>query len=58
VVFDRFEMTIRINPLLTMQMLLYSKFYKGYDFGIAYVYMDKAVGKELEDIVQNAKFKK
>lgn len=56
--FDRFEMTIRINSSMTMKMLLYSKYYKGYDFGIAYTYLDKAIGKELDDIVQDAKFEK
>jgi hypothetical protein len=58
VLFDRFEMTIRINSSMTMKMLLLSKFYKGYDFGIAYTYLDKAIGKELDNIVHNAKFEK
>lgn len=55
---DRFEMTIRITSSMTMKMLLYSKYYKGFDFGICYAYLDKVTGIELENIVSNAKFKK
>ena len=55
---DRFEMTIRIKSSMTMKMLLYSKYYHGFDFGICYAYLDKAIGYELENIVSHAKFKK
>ena len=55
---DRFEMTIRITSSMTMKMLLYSKYYKGFDFGICYAYLDKAIGYELENIVSHARFKK
>lgn len=56
--FDRFEMAIRITSSLTMKMLLYSKYYKGFDFGICYAYLDTAIGEDLETIVSNAKFRK
>lgn len=55
---DRFEMTIRIRPSMTMKMLLYSRYYKGFDFGICYAFLDKVVGTQLENIVSNAKFRK
>jgi hypothetical protein len=58
VLLDRFEMTIRINSTMTMTMRLLSKYYKSYDFGIAYTFLDKAIGRQLDDIVHDVKFEK
>lgn len=58
ILFDRFQMTIKITPAMTMKMLLYSKYYKGYDFGICYVFVDDAIGMEFERMINNSTFEK
>jgi hypothetical protein len=58
VLMDKFEMKIRITEAVSMKMVMLSKLYKGFDFGISYVYMNDAIGDEIEKIVYGSKFKK
>lgn len=53
-----FVMNIRLNPNVTMKMVILSRLYKGYDLGITYVSANALVCKEIEDIIYQSKFKK
>ena len=54
--FDRYRITISIKgkPLFTMFLL--SKLYKGYDFGISYLYTDDQTKSQMESILASSKF--
>jgi hypothetical protein len=55
---SRFVMNIKLKAGVTMKMVVLSKFYKGYDFGICYVYINELIGKEIEDIIFHSTFKR
>ena len=56
-VFDKFIITVKIKDL-TMTMVLIGKLYKGYDFGISYLYLDEKTREQIEAAIRNSKFRK
>ena len=56
--FEKFSIKLTINkePLLTM--ILISRLYKGYDFGITYLYQDENTKQEIEKMLSESKFDK
>jgi len=56
--FDVFQMKINLAPSVTLRMFLLSRYYKGYDLGMTYVYIDEVIGKELEAIIKQITFKR
>lgn len=56
--FDVFQVKLKLAPSVTMRMNLLYKYYKGYDLGMSYVYVDESIGKELEAIIQRITFKR
>jgi len=57
-VFDKYQLTIAIKNKVLFNMLLLTKFYKGFDFGITYLYLDEKTKDEMETMLQNSKFSK
>ncbi|HEY0059534.1 MAG TPA: hypothetical protein VGB56_10375, partial [Flavisolibacter sp.] len=57
-VMNKFEMTLRLTPSMTMKMIMLSKLHKGHDFGICYVFVDAVIGKEFDRIVYASLFEK
>jgi hypothetical protein len=55
--FDKFIIVVKINEL-TMTMGIVSKLYKGYDFGISYMYMDEKTREQIEASISSSKFRK
>ena len=58
VLFDKFHVTITLTGNFIMNMILLSKYYKGYDFGISYLYLDEKTKEQIELMLKNSKFKK
>jgi hypothetical protein len=56
--FEKFEMTIKISPQVTMTMIVLSKYYKGFDFGISYLYLDEGTRKDFEEMFDKSRFAK
>ena len=56
-VFDKYIITVKLKDL-TMTMVLMSKLYKGYDFGISYLYLDEKTREQIEAAIRNSKFRK
>ena len=56
--FDKFQVVETLNGKTLFHMVLLSKYYKGYDFGISYLYMDDATGEQIETILKTCKFSK
>ena len=56
--FDRFKITIKINESLTLKMFLFSSLYLGYDFGITYMFVNPAIGIQLQNMVVESTFDK
>ena len=55
-IFDRFYMRLTLDNKVLFHMVVLSKFYKGYDFGITYLYSDEESKTELESILKTSKF--
>ena len=55
--FDHFTVAIEIMPGKKMHFVLLSRFMKGYDLGICYVYLDEAIGVEFKEMVKGVRFK-
>lgn len=55
---DKFLMTVRITSSMTMRFILLAKYYKGYDFGICYVFIDDTIGQEIQQVIESSSFKK
>jgi hypothetical protein len=55
---NRFVMNVKFTSEVTMKMVMLSRLYKGYDFGITYVSANDLVCKEMEEIIYQSKFKK
>jgi len=51
-------MKIRVNEKMTMNMFMLAKFYKGYDLGIAYLYLDDVTKNQIQGILESCKFRK
>lgn len=56
--FERFKITVKINESVTLKMFLFSRLYKGYDFGITYMYVNPAIGIQLQNMVMESIFDK
>ncbi len=56
--FDKFRVTVTINDKVLFNSLLLSKYYKGYDLGISYLYLDERTKEQIELMLQNSKFSK
>ena len=54
--FDKFSVIISINKKKYMTMVLLAKLYKGYDFGITYLYLDDKTKMEIEKMLSDSKF--
>ena len=57
-VFSEYHLKIVVNANMTINMFVLSKNYKGYDFGITYMYVDDVTKKQMEGILQSCKFRK
>ena len=55
-IFDRFYMRLTLDNKVLFHMVVLSKFYKGYDFGITYLYSVEQSKAELESILKTSKF--
>jgi hypothetical protein len=55
-VFDKFRINIILGEKMTMHMFLLSRYYKGYDFGITYLYVDDVTKAQIEAILKSCKF--
>jgi len=56
--FDKFHLTVSLNEKLLVSMVLLSKLYKGYDFGISYVYMNQQAKEDIELMLEKSRFVK
>ena len=56
--FDKYKITVTVNNSVLFNSFLLSTIHKGYDFGITYVYVDKATKNEIETMLNKAKFNK
>ena len=55
-VFDKFRINIILGEKMTMHMFLLSRYYKVYDFGITYLYVDDVTKAQIEAILKSCKF--
>lgn len=56
--FSRFNADISIEGKKILTMVMLFKLYKGYDFGITYVYIDEKARQMIETMLKNSKFEK
>jgi hypothetical protein len=56
--FDKFRITVTIDDKVLFNSFLLSKLYKGYDFGISYLYLDERTKDQIESMLRNSKFSK
>ncbi len=56
--FDRYHITISLDGKPIFNMLLLSKLYKGFDFGISYLYLDERTRLQIESMLEQSKFSK
>lgn len=54
--FDKFTISFKINGKVQFKMIMLSTLYKGYDFGIGYLYSDDRTKNKLEGMLENSKF--
>jgi hypothetical protein len=57
-VFRKFKITGNENEQVIYNSIMLSKFYKGYDFEMHYVFGDKKIGLELEEMLKHSHFTK
>jgi hypothetical protein len=57
-VFTEFHLKILVNEKMTINMFVLAKYYKGYDFGITYMYVDDVTKTQMQSILQSCKFTK
>ncbi len=55
--FDKFQTTVKADKV-NLNMVVLTKFYKNYQFGITYIYVDPITQNEIETILKTSKFKK
>lgn len=58
IVFDKFTLSISIPQKISFKMVLMTKLYKGFQFGITYLYLDDKTKEEIETMLKNSKFDK
>jgi hypothetical protein len=56
--FDRFHLFLSMGDKGAFHMFMLSKLYKGYDFGICYLYLDEETKQQIETMLANSKFVK
>ena len=56
--FDKYHIIIKQNGKTIFNMLLLSKLYKGFDFGISYLYLDDRTRAQIESMLEQSKFSK
>ena len=56
--FDKYHIIIKKNGKTIFNMLLLSKLYKGFDFGISYLYLDDRTRAQIESMLEQSKFSK
>jgi hypothetical protein len=54
--FKEFHLAIPIKGQVTMNVIMFSKYYQGFDLTISYVYVDDVSKNQMEDILQSCKF--
>jgi hypothetical protein len=55
--FDKFEVSIILEPNFVLRSILISKLYKGYDLGISYVYVDEKTKEQMDKMLAGMKLK-
>lgn len=56
--FQKFHVIINYPNKMVMNTYMYSRLYKGFDYGINISYTDDKIGKELMSILKTSKFRK
>lgn len=56
--FDKFTIRINLSENFAMTMVMLTKYYKGYIFGITYLYLDDKTKEQIENMLQTSKFEK
>ena len=56
--FKKYQLAVIENDKILYNMLTLTKFYKGYDFYINYMYFDEKTKVEIESMLRNSKFEK
>ena len=56
--FDRFSLAINIPSKASFSMIILSKYYKGYQFGITYLYLDDKTKEQIDRMLTTSKFEK
>lgn len=56
--FDAYKITVKINDKTLFTSFLLSRLYRGYDFGISYVYIDEETRQLVEKMLSSATFGK
>ncbi len=54
--FDKFHIIITMRGKALFNMFLLEKLYKGYDFGISYLYLDEVSKGQIESILNSSRF--
>jgi hypothetical protein len=54
--FSKFDLNLKYLGNNTVHIIIYSKLYKGYDFGVVICYTDDELGKDLNNIFLNSSF--
>lgn len=56
--FDKFRVTVSMKEKVLFNMFLLTKLYKGYDFGISYLYLDEETKEQIDAMLKGSKFTK
>jgi len=54
--FDKCQIAVQIDNKTLFNMVLLSKYYKGYEFSISYLYADEDTKKEIESSLNSSRF--
>ncbi len=54
--FDQFHINVKVEDKTVFNMYMLSKLYKGYDFGITYLYMDDTTKRQIDGILDSSQF--
>lgn len=57
-IFDKFNINVLLDNGFRLNIFLLSKYYKGYDLGISYLYLDEKTKEQIEFILQSCEFAK
>jgi hypothetical protein len=56
VTFDKYEVVVSMGDKILFHSCLLSKLYKGFDFGISYLFADNETKEEIETMLKNSAF--